>query len=1258
MRSYFPAKQFHCAWMLFPCAVAASGLATAPLHAQSAQPSLPTATQPATVPLNLPFVEVRSLMTGGVETSHPTLRVTLAGGQQLALPMSADTWFWKDKTEDRSKDGSLAMRDSRWAQALLKPDLSALPRNATIDKARLEVFVGWQEKPGSAKISVHRMLADWSEQSTYVKPFPDQERSWNGMKSGVDYEAAPLASVSLAAVAKGKIAIDGLENLVRGWVQGTYPNYGVTLQMAGSAVQVNLDSREAKERITPPVALGGPDDLKLILRPDTLVLSRALLRPDDLRAAALRLFIPKPPAPDKRSGLAVTVHRLLKTEPAAPPVAGIDYEAQPVASVPLAALDKDRSLRVPGLLSALQQSLNGQGSGFLLGLQAPTTPRPLLTIQGTTAGKQQPQLEVSIVNHPKALLFDHAIKPRAGVYNQMANGHFSYGGQRLRLWGTLGAAPDADRLRKMGFNAWRMWRMPQLYSPASAQKGQVAPVAPNAEPDDYDRFFASLKQRGMFVMFAGLTSTMPLKVVATDGSFVAPAATASPAEKTDWEDWKNAVRTDDQGRLEVFYVYFDPRLQKIRKTHARNFLTHVNPLTGKSYAEDEAIALYEVFNESGFVKKVLDRGWGDWNPYFQKELQVRWNEWLTAKYKNDAGLKAAWGKVDDGEMLAGNAIKLGPISATARDYPAPRGGDFTRFLIELVNNFNLDFEKYCRSLAPRGVGVNVVPFSFDTQYMPSVQWAYQRAAGQVNCFGMYSWDLKSQLGRPPGNYVMDSHDIEGKATVIYETNQSRPDPYRTEYPFRTAALASWQDWDGIFWHYWGAAEFEKDEDYLTRAMLQLTASHYWTGVHHQNDPVMTTAMALAGRIFLSGAIAPALDPAIYEVGARSLFNFNRYNALGLTQATYSTGSRLRFKPDSDTEVIVNGGPPPEAVRITEAVRSGNGILWDWPNERLIIDTPTAKAYIGRTAPSYTFRDGITVSGFDTPFISWSLISSDGKPLVGLNATARAYLNGTFDARNTDFEYDWSVSGSPVQQANAIRNRGRAPVIVDRVSYTVSFPTKLNYDLTGYDFALRQTNASPVSASNVVRVRASDAWMNVLSVSGRGDAAPPVVDPSPGAPIAGAVGTAGATGQGADALANVFNPLPGLSWGDDYRTAHRKLREAATRFVAISPEDLSNAAVKTITWSGAEVLFDAPADFDLTFNNGRLAKIAATFKRPPDFATAVAAYEQRFGPAVEKVLDKAQFETNIGRWQIKSAGANLAITLTLAQGEMKAIYELK
>src|SRR6201999_4243195 len=99
--------------------------------------------------------------------------------------------------------------------------------------------------------------------------------------------------------------------------------------------------------------------------------------------------------------------------------------------------------------------------------------------------------------------------------------------------------------------------------------------------------------------------------------------------------------------------------------------------------------------------------------------------------------------------------------------------------------------------------------------------------------------------------------VDAMPTVLYETNQSRPNPARAEYPLKLAALASWQDWDGIFWHYWAARDLTSDEEYLAGPMAQLTTTHYWTGVQHEHDPVMTSAMALAGRIFLNQEIKPA-----------------------------------------------------------------------------------------------------------------------------------------------------------------------------------------------------------------------------------------------------------------------------------------------------------------------------------------------------------------------------------------------------------------
>src|ERR1700733_4697514 len=149
-----------------------------------------------------------------------------------------------------------------------------------------------------------------------------------------------------------------------------------------------------------------------------------------------------------------------------------------------------------------------------------------------------------------------------------------------------------------------------------------------------------------------------------------------------------------------------------------------------------------------------------------------------------------------------------------------------------------------------------MPFSFDTQYRPHLAWNYTNSLAEVNCFGMYFWDLNSSLTRPPSAYVIDSNTTEGSATILYETNCGRPDPYRAEYPIKCAALAGWQDWDGVFWHYWSPND-EPDESYLTTPMAPPVTSHYWAAVQHQNDPVMCSAMSIAGRLFLNYDIHPA-----------------------------------------------------------------------------------------------------------------------------------------------------------------------------------------------------------------------------------------------------------------------------------------------------------------------------------------------------------------------------------------------------------------
>lgn len=998
-----------------------------------------------------------------------------------------------------------------------------------------------------------------------------------------------------------------------------------------------------------PVTLGGPDNKKARLRLDADFVRRVVVEPGDILEAGLSLKVLEQQG--ELSGATFSVYRALKASTNAVPVVGVDYDARPLAVLTLPDVLPGNRLKPSGLTVAVRTLMGAAADfGFILGLEGKTGARPQLSLAGLGAeADMRPALSLSVKARPNALLFEHPVKPRAGVYNTMKNGHFDYGGQRLRLWGVVGNG-SADRLRKMGFNAQRVWDQGAgFYDGASAKTGK--PTLPKkgdgSKADRADKQFAELKAAGMFVMFASLSGSGPIQAMLVDDSFIAGG--------DDWPAWKKALsEAKDAGAVARSAIFFDERLQRIKKQHAANLLNHVNPYTGKKYGEDEANAVYEVWNENGFVKRVMEKGL-NLPPVFQDKAQNQWNGWLKARYKDEAGLKTAWGTLKEGESLDGASVKLAPSLAQRAEYPAARAGDYVRFLLDKVNAFNEDFRAHCRAQAPQGVGVNVAPFSFDTQYQPSLQWAYAQSRGDVNSFGMYFWDVKSSLSSPPGMYVMDSHTVEGKATVIYETNQSRPDPYRAEYPFKLAALASWQDWDAVFWHYWSGGGVKTDEGFLTQSMPYVAEDHYWTGVHHDKDPVMDGAMALAGRIFLGEQLKPAPAPKIVEVGSEALFGFKRANGVGLGQAAFSSGAKLRFTPESPTDVRVNGAALPESERIREAIRMGDEVVWDWPNSRLVIDAPQVKVYVGKTAPSHRFKDGTTLSGFNTPFIAWAMVSGDGKPLSGPNATTRAYVSGLFDARNTGFDYDWSVTGGgPIAISKATSSWGRAPVVVDKVNYTVSFPQQLSSELAAYDFALRETGRTPMRASNVLRV-GGDTWMNLLNVQTRGAAAQPIVDASSGAAVQ--VGT-GETTLAAPALREIFHPLPGVTWGMNFGDTHRVLRESPTVFVSISANDASNAPLKVLTWSGAEAIFKAPANIDVSFQNGRMSRIEATFTRPPPLGEAVALYEKKFGAALEKTLDKAQFETNKARWLVKNPAANLEITLTQSQGELKAIYELK
>jgi len=115
-------------------------------------------------------------------------------------------------------------------------------------------------------------------------------------------------------------------------------------------------------------------------------------------------------------------------------------------------------------------------------------------------------------------------------------------------------------------------------------------------------------------------------------------------------DSLRAPVTNDQSK---YVSLFDPRLKALEKEFAASIARHVNPYTGLSYAQDPAVATWELTNENQLYLGWLSWGSSSWDsataahptgmaPASYRYLDTLWNLWLAKRYGTDSVLAAAW----------------------------------------------------------------------------------------------------------------------------------------------------------------------------------------------------------------------------------------------------------------------------------------------------------------------------------------------------------------------------------------------------------------------------------------------------------------------------------------------------------------------------------------------------------------------------------------------------------------------------------------
>lgn len=249
-------------------------------------------------------------------------------------------------------------------------------------------------------------------------------------------------------------------------------------------------------------------------------------------------------------------------------------------------------------------------------------------------------------------LLNHTPAGKYGSLKVGADGHFMLGASRERFLGvniTAGstmtsqanAKKVAARLAKFGVNLVRFHHMDNHFgAPSIINYGAGdSRSLDTSNLDKVDYLASQLKRQGIYLDINLLNSR---QFFAADGL---------PPEISQLS-WKESQ----------VLGYVDARFRTLEKDYARQLLSHVNPYTQLSYAQDPAVAFVEINNENGIFQQFYSGALDKWPPAFRLQLVAKWNTWLQRKYANTAELMAAWGARTEplgSEQLLNNSFSKG-----------------------------------------------------------------------------------------------------------------------------------------------------------------------------------------------------------------------------------------------------------------------------------------------------------------------------------------------------------------------------------------------------------------------------------------------------------------------------------------------------------------------------------------------------------------------------------------------------------------------
>ncbi len=673
-----------------------------------------------------------------------------------------------------------------------------------------------------------------------------------------------------------------------------------------------------------------------------------------------------------------------------------------------------------------------------------------------------PALLAAALSHP-LLGADPAPLPPDDAYVQVVDGHLSLGGVRQRYWGWIGhfmlegklgeefgpKADDTPEQRKAKYN--------KMCSVFDALAQRIADTGFNLvrywNSVDWNAQWkpGDMSQSDMFAFMLHALEKRGIKVWATSFN---EAGNITPddvgiLDLPDAVAWKAAMAehggTTGIALRGLPQIGWDPRGQAKFKQAMSRIADWRNPYQGNIRLGDSPqCVVWELTNEEWYFAHLTRGDWQVLPKYFRDSLSQRWHAFLRDNYKDDAGLRAAWGGLLTNESLDQGSVLLAPLSEGSSgkavndanpaalaalsaakqdlkrdDFSRVRGSDVIRFFSDLHVSYKVAMKDHAKTL---GKSLKLSPMLLDTGdgFRTQAVWLHQHGEASTMCSYLWqtAWDTQhkrfpflSGLDEPPRTAMgipwAETARIPGKPFFVYEFQQNNPDKYRAEVPYRIAAIGAVQDWDIINFHLFGRPN---DPAEATPYTKQLNYSHAGDGgsiegVHFKNDEVYTSALKGAGLMFRNGALKTVAKPTVMTFGRHTLYapegaDYGKSFA-DLGEKIISTANRygLHMLCDPTKEKDeVSGLVLDPFLQQANPLRPTDQIEYDWHKGHLKLDAPTIASYTGFFAQHggpVQFTSGLTLDqvriindpGISYPmsdtekYVSFTLVAQDGKPLA-------------------------------------------------------------------------------------------------------------------------------------------------------------------------------------------------------------------------------------------------------------------------------------